>query len=422
MRTADPDGLTRLVYVPTNRPFEAAFRSVVDEVESVRAGSDVRLLVIDDCAPEASRANGELAGWAARERGCDVEVLTPDRWRGLVNDIVAMIPSGRAEAARSALLKPTGSYGAGPNKASLVAAVVGAATLHRRDSDQITGVDPASGRSPLDVELELLGTTARCAGSSLTGEPTLDRRDLQADSPDFARRIDDLSRRSRARGPAAAPERRVVEGGVAVERDQTGAVEMGIAALRDVHEWIPEMPAVGILGSDYFQKGLLYQLDVPVLYHELSARHVYEPWRAEQNDAAHLGWYAVAEMRFSILRAHWNTFNEALRERRTDLLGDEFDSALYGDLFVGALESGAERSVRIATEFAAIYKEAAAGASGAVRDRLDVRVAALEGAVDDAPGYVAEAIREFAGLARMWPDLVKAADRLGRRHGRRLPG
>ncbi|MFD7668422.1 DUF6271 family protein [Streptomyces sp. NPDC059788] len=431
---------TRLVYIPTNRPFEAAFRSVVAEVAAVRKSSsdDVRLLVIDDCSPEDSRRNRDLTERAGREHGCDIHVLTPRDWQRLADEIVATagLPPADAAAARSALVKPTGSYGAGPNKAALVAAFTGAASLHRRDSDQLTGVDPRSGWSPLHVESRLLDpapgpvrpeTAAYCVGSSLTGESTRDRRDLQHDDPDFARRIDDLSKpppgaQRLPSVPAPVPGRITVGDGVRVERDDTGTVEMGIAALRTVYEWIPEMPAVGVLGSDYFQKGLLYQLALPVLHHELRAHHVYEEWRAEQSDARHLGWYALAELRYSILRFHWNAFNEKVKAHRGQLLLADggFDSPAYGELFLDALREGADRAARLPHTYVAIYKEAAATATGDVRDRLDVRVAALEGAVDSAPRDIADAVEEFAGLVRLWPTLTSAAARTGERHGRRL--
>ncbi|MEV0265448.1 DUF6271 family protein [Streptomyces sp. NPDC050617] len=453
--------VTRLVYVPTNRPFAAAFQSVVAETVAFQESSpfwegavaDVRLLVIDDCSPEVSRRNGEVAERAVREHGCDIHVLASDGWRRLADEIVATaaLPLAEAAAARSALVKPSGSYGAGPNKAALVAAFTGAVSLHRRDSDQITGVDQRTGWSPLHVESRLLspdatalpGTEAYCVGSSLTGEPTRDRRDLLYDSPDFARRIDDLSKplpgtpRLSSR-LAPVPARTVVGGGggggggggvgdgpghgVQVDRDDTGLVEMGIAALRRVYEWIPEMPAVGVLGSDYFQKGLLYQLALPVFHHELRAQHVYEQWRAEQRDARHLGWYALAELRYSILRYHWNAFNEALKADREQLLRADggFDSPAYGALFLDAARRGADRAARLPHEYVAVYKEAAATAAGEVRDRLDIRVAALETAVDAAPLEVAAAIEEFAGLVRLWPTLVSAAARIGQRYGRRL--
>ncbi|MFE7121771.1 hypothetical protein ACFU99_40715, partial [Streptomyces sp. NPDC057654] len=104
--------MTRLVYVPTNRPFAAAYRSVVAEAaafqESAPFGeegvADIRLLVIDDCSPEHSQRNREVAERAAREHGCDVHVLTPDGWQRLADEIVATaaLPPADAVAARSA--------------------------------------------------------------------------------------------------------------------------------------------------------------------------------------------------------------------------------------------------------------------------------------------------------------------------------
>ncbi|MFI9081876.1 DUF6271 family protein [Streptomyces sioyaensis] len=440
-----PDApVTRLVYIPTNRPFEAAFRSVAAEVTAARRvlHEDVRLLVIDDCSAETSRKNRAVVEHAARKHGCDVHVLTPDGWQQLADEIVtaAALSLKDTNAARSALVKPSGSYGAGPNKAALIAAYVGAASLHRRDSDQLTGVDPRSGWSPLHVESRLLGgvahtsrrpaSSAYCVGSSLTGEPTRDRRDLQHNSPDAARRIDDLSRLSPAEArprhanrTAPVPARTTVGDCIRVERDLTGSVEMGIAALHTVYEWIPEMPAVGILGSDYFQKGLLYQLDLPVFHHQLRAHHVYEDWRTEQRDPQHLGWYALAELRYSLLRYHWNAFNEQLKSDRDQLLsgGGSFDSAAYGEWFVDTVRRGAQRAARLPHEYIAVYKEVATTARGDVRDRIDIRIAALEAEADSSPAYVAAAISEFASLTRLWPALTAAAGRVGLRHGRRLP-
>ncbi len=427
-----PLPVRRLVYLPTNRPFEAAVRSVAAEVAALpeAARQQVTMLVVDDCQPPVSRANRQVAEAAAATAGVPVHVLGADGWTRFVHDLLATaaLPPAERTVAEGALCKPTGSYGAGPNKAALVAAYLGARTLHRRDSDQVTHVDPASGASPLRIEAELLdggaaagSKGAYCVGSSLTGRPTRDRRDLLDRSEEFVDRIDALSRLSAAEtrvvrpaGPAR-PEEVVAHGGVPARRDHTGVVEMGIAALRRVHEWIPEMPAVGVLGSDYFQKGLLYQLELPVWHHDLTADHHYEPWRAEQSSAAHLGWYARAELRYAVLRKHWNAFNEALMTQRDLLLpdGQHFDSAAYAEFLLDTVERGAERTAAIPSAFVEIYREAAAAASGDVRSRLDVRVAALEEAADTTGQYVADAVREFAALTRGWPALVAAAGRLG---------
>ncbi|MQS05757.1 DUF6271 family protein [Streptomyces alkaliphilus] len=424
-----------LVHLPTNRPFEGAFRSVAAEISALPDGvrDQLTLLVVDDCPPSVSRDNRRVIDEVGRTTGIPTHVLDAVGWRRLADDIVtaADLSAEDGAAARGALIKPTGSYGAGPNKAALVAALVGAGSLHRRDSDQITRTDPATGLSPLKTEIELLnrardrgGAEVYCVGSSLTGRPTRDRRDLAECSPEFIHRIDALSRPPSGEERALRPARRrtvpppgriALPGAATVERDLTGTVEMGVAALRTVHEWIPEMPAVGILGSDYFQKGLLYQLDLPVYHHRLRAHHVYEPWRVAQSSTDHLGWYSVAEMRYAVLRRHWNTFNEFLVAHRDRLLSPEgeFDSAAYGHLFLEALERSAEHAAGIPPAFVSVYREAMTGASGDTARRLSVRVSALEAEVDSTAEYVADAIREFTILARVWPALIAAARRLG---------
>ncbi|MCS0636941.1 DUF6271 family protein [Streptomyces sp. LP05-1] len=422
----------RVVYLPVNRPFEDAFRSVAAEVSALpdAARDGVTLLVVDDCPEEVSKANRRVTDEVAGASGLRTRVLDGDGWRRLADDILAAsgLSAGDRDLARAALVKPTGSYGAGPNKAALVAALEGAVSLHRRDSDQITRVDRTTGASPLRVEAELLDrgragddSGAHCVGSSLTGRPTRDRRDLEHGAADYAERIDALSRLTpdRPRPPRpeepGPPERVTLHGAESAERDHTGTVEMGIAALRTVYEWIPEMPAVGILGSDYFQKGLLYQLGLPVYHHNLTARHVYEPWRAEQSSTAHLGWYARAELRYAILRRHWNAFNQALlADRRRVLRDGRFDSTAYGELFTDALRRGAGEAERIPDAYVAVYREAAGAASGELRRRLEIRIAALEDEAGSAAAYVADAVHEFAGLARVWPALIAAAGRAGR--------
>ncbi|MFJ9619696.1 DUF6271 family protein [Streptomyces noursei] len=122
-----------------------------------------------------SRANRQVVEDTAAASGVRGHVLDADGWERLAHDILvaAALPPAEHTLAEHALCKPTGSYGAGPNKAALLAAYVGAQTLHRRDSDQITRVDPASGASPLRIEAELLdgGAAAGNKGAHCVGPP-----------------------------------------------------------------------------------------------------------------------------------------------------------------------------------------------------------------------------------------------------------
>jgi hypothetical protein len=144
-----------------------------------------------------------------------------------------------------------------------------------------------------------------CAGASVDGEPTKDHRDLAAASPLLAKALKSISSRRRDRTEPVTPVKATVSvaSGVDVEvkLDVTGLVQVGVSALRGVYEWIPEMPAVGILGTDHFQKGLLYRAHLPVYRHPLTAFHKYEPARANQTKTAHLGTYVVSELRHAVL-------------------------------------------------------------------------------------------------------------------------
>jgi hypothetical protein len=198
--------------------------------------------------------------------------------------------------------------------------------------------------------------------------------------------------------------------GMRVERDY-GRAQVGVSASREVHLWIPEMPAVGVLGTDHFQKGLLYQLDLPVYWHPLQACHKYEPWRAEQADHGQLGWYVVAELRYAILRHYWNTANEAITANASSLFADDgqFRPDLYAVAFTDVLIADTAPAQAVADAFVDVYSRAADAAAGSTADRLRIRVKALQEERHRAVPYVRNAISEFAQLARLWPRLVSGA-------------
>jgi hypothetical protein len=56
---------TRLVYIPTHRPFERVLLGVAEEIErasSKMPGSDLQLLLIDDRDAGTAKPNRELGG------------------------------------------------------------------------------------------------------------------------------------------------------------------------------------------------------------------------------------------------------------------------------------------------------------------------------------------------------------------------
>lgn len=417
---------TRLVYIPTHRPFERVLLGVAKEIERASSnipGDDLQLLLIDDRDAGTAKPNRELASVLAERSEFAVNWLGVSEWEEFLDAVLlaASLGEGQTRLAQAALTKASGSYAGGMNKASLIAAYLGAVSLHRRDSDELPGYRDSDHLTALQAEAAALETplpwsrqTPYFAGSSVLGEPTKDHRDLAAVSPDLVEDIERISSRKSSRPAAARNGSRYslsVGNGLQAELDMSGKTEVGVSAMRKVYEWIPEMPVIGVLGTDHFQKGLLYQLDLPVAWHPLSATHTYDPSRAEQADTSAIQWYVLAELRFCVLKQYWNHANGLLRSFSPDALlsGEDLNTELYASAFTDATNSDAIKAEGAAEAFIATYERALALSSGALRTRHQARVTALRDAKPTVVPEIQTAIEEFAGLTRLWPRLIAAA-------------
>ncbi len=426
---AQDDRALRMVYIPTHRDCSEVLTAVGREVRTAadRSTDEFQIVLIDDRPPVLAENNRLAARRVAGNLGLTVNWLGGDAFAELLAYLVARggLAIEERQFAFLSLIKPSGSYASGMNKASLLAAYLGASTLHRRDSDEFPACDPDSGVGTLEVEVATLSSALPTgegreirpyiAGSHVDGEPTKDHRDLISVSRELAAELQAIGRRPRqADEVVPAPVTgNVAVGrgrGIRVERDFTGRAQVGVSASREVYHWIPEMPAVGILGTDHFQKGLLYQLDLPVYWHPLGARHEYEPLRAQQLDETQLRRYAVAELRHVVLRHYWNAANELLVGIGAGLFdGGQFRSAAYAQAFLDVLTPDITPADAVADHFIDIIARAADLASGDAAERLRVRLQALEDERPYVVGYVRDSIEEFARLTRLWPHLVAAA-------------
>jgi hypothetical protein len=415
----------RLVYIPTHRPFGQVLARVAEEIRraSRQMGNDeLQLLVVDDRPAGMSAANRMATARVAESAEFAVNWVGTDEWSAFIERLLraADLSEVEARSARAALLKESGSYAGGMNKASLFAAYLGAESLHRRDSDEFPGFRESDDLTALQVEAAALATPAPggeapyFAGSNVHGEPTKDHRDLAAVSPGLVDEIERISSRKTKWRSAARRDKSSyflrAGTGVEVECDLSGRTEVGVSATRAVFEWIPEMPAIGVLGTDHFQKGLLYQLGLPVLWHPLAATHVYDLSRLEQRDADSVRRYVLAELRHCVLKQYWNAANDSLRSMAAHLVPPEggFRSDLYANVFSDVLHWDGVHAEAAADAFIAVYERALAMSSGDVKARHEARADALASARDQVVGYVRAAVEEFAELTRQWPRLVAA--------------
>lgn len=411
-----------LVYIPTNRACESTIESTAREIANLDSARRERTLfvVVDNAQPATTHKNEEATYAISNSFSIPTLFLDEATWGVFRSRLCARVEDARGQRAEKLLLFKYPNYGAGPIKASLIASALGARTLHRRDSDQVIGDE--SGVFPLDVELRWLGAEEcslfaegasgniiRAVGSSLIGEPSRDRRDLNSIHEDLGVRLDKAhgSTRKRAR---SIPEPIVERGGAKLNRDRSGQVEMGICALLDVFRWIPEMPASSIFGVDYMQKNLVYQSSDVVLYHNRRALHQYDAIRAAQASEAAVRDYALSELRYAYIRCVWNDANALIRTANLAVMPDQARADTYASAWRAQLGAMTANTSRILGSYVDVYQDAVRSATDRdVHERLGWRLDALKREGHVAGGESLQAVRDFIDLVELWPSLCEAA-------------
>lgn len=411
-----------LVFVPTDRDCVRAIESTIDEISALNSdlAGLASLLLIDSGPAQRTRRNREVLRYLSDTVRGDVLYMDDPAWGSVRDEICGAVSARDRQRARELLTFNYPSYGAGPIKAALIACAVGSTTLHRRDSDQVVSGPP--GAAPLALEIEILGmeesrlfkdgsaqSIIRAVGSSLTGEASRDRRDLDYVDPGLGVRLD------AAHGGTGKKALRTASSylradGVAIRRDLHGTVEMGICGLRDVFRWIPEMPASRVFGVDYMQKNLLYQLGDAVIHHDRTAHHSYEPARLAQSSAAAIRGYVLAELRYAYIRPIWNEANRLIANSGPLQREGTVVASAYGSAWRLALEEYFHRAASVHRAYLDVYRSAVAGArDGAHSTRLHWRLDALTQWGVAAMGESHRAVLDFLDLVDRWQELCAVA-------------
>lgn len=404
-----------------------------------------RLVVIEHREDEHVTEHADRLRRLRDKAGAGTLHVTRAVWQEwLATVIESMDPSPRDETRFRRLLDPEGvAYSAGPNKAALIAAALGADVLHRRDSDlavmdrsagpafpgvlesraigrSIEAVDPIANvdRVPTDERVGIVGFV----GSAYWGDPPHDRRALLAIDPDFVVQIERLS------SPNSSPEelRAEVEEYFVTEPalrydddfyevDLTGRTELGVSCIVRIFLQLPEMPIADTLGCDYFQKNLLYQLGRPVLFHSRKMEHRYTDGDARRNDLRATTAYGLRDLRYLILWRVWSEHNRTIRSDPTRFVraDQQLDTDAYASSFDAALEQVQPSLASVPEGFARIHDDAAARSSGETRARLMAIAEAARHARDDVIEDVALGVSDFTWLTRRWSQLVDAATQVG---------
>jgi hypothetical protein len=432
----------RLFYIPTNRPCGESLSLYLEEVAHLASSQSAPVvfsLIESNDAPHVED-HGRTIAKAVGAYGISAIHLTLDRQRGFIEAVLETADLSAQESADvRTLLMPSGvAYGAGPNKAALLAASLGAETLHRRDSDTVPLIHDGAPLYPSELEARYAGlsfdqfrgeiSTAfpvdedpplLFVGSDYAGDPAVDRMELAELSFELA------VEHERLRHPAASREsleqrvqRNYLERNPGLyERDQVevdtiGATELGVSCCHRVFLYLPEMPLRATLGCDYFQKNLLYRLGWPVLYHNRRVGHRYSPDRDTRSSDDTFVAYNLMDARYKVLWRVWSRHNRQLEQQRAELLSssDEtlIDTSVYADSFDVACQiTPRAELIGIVDELGVIYRRAFKLAPGKFRyARLaDILVATREQLVDE----VVNGIADYTKLIRLWRRLIEAS-------------
>jgi hypothetical protein len=435
--------MTRISYMPTNRPSMSAARYAMQEcavLQELSGQEHLFVLVEHDQSPHAGEHAEVLAQGATEYRVPTLHVTT-ERWNEILDRILREVPGAEAERDRFLrLLSPGGvAYSAGPNKAFLIAAALGVDTIHRRDSDHIPDLREDGPAFPGVLESGVIGrllgevspvtnlATARVdrsdepvyfVGSGMFGDPPHDRRDLLSLDSRYVAQIEQLSSPDESLDDLLAEVHTYFVDEPATryeddfyELDRTGRTELGVSCLWRVFLELPEMPIHDTLGCDYFQKNLLYQLSRPVLFHSRKMRHEYDSERARGFGLDRFVDYSMRDLRYLILWRVWVAHNRYIRAHVDEYLRPDgsLDASRYASGLVNAADHVLPDTVSIPGGFADIYAQASANTSGSQAERLLAVSDSARALGPLAVGQVREGIDDFIWLIERWGDLVSCA-------------
>ncbi|MCK7622177.1 DUF6271 family protein [Streptomyces sp. RS10V-4] len=294
--------------LPTNRPCAATIAAIGAEAAyaAEHFGAEVHLLILDSCDAPVLAAHARAVRALRPVPGVVVHHLDEPAQRDFLRRVIRDAGVAKPELMLELMLPAEPSYGACTNRAFLIAAALGCASVHRRDSDSRYQTHGGAPVFPVHHELRTLGRRAAdaaprvsetaldpryadrpvaMAGSSFVGEPSVDLAEIERLDPALYADIVGLW------APAGQPEqarRQLVAESFrgAGTAPFTGdhalltlvdpmRVDMCNISFHQVHERVPLPPATNTIGSDYFLIHLVHDAALPGVLHNRNIVNFY---------------------------------------------------------------------------------------------------------------------------------------------------
>jgi hypothetical protein len=419
--------------LPTNRPCAPAISALADEAAYAadRFGVEVRLLVLDSCASREYAEHAAVVRALPPHPSVVTHHLDEAAQRDFLKRAIERTGTDTPGKLLDLMLPDAVSYGACTNRAFLIAAALGCASVHRRDSDSRYQAVHGEPVYPVHHELLSLGRPASQAaaavtatdlaadqadravalvGASFIGAPSVDIDEIRTLDPAVHRTVaglwapphwtrsqrDELAAES-FRGAGRAPF--TADHSVLTVVDPM-RVDMCNIAFHGVHEHIPLPPATDTIGSDYFLIHLVHKAGLPGVLHNRHIENFHTPER--RTDAGFLA-YQERFTKFLLSMLHLHPLYDAMTRAGSGLLD----------------RAGRPRPDVIAS----LARECARTGPGDSHRRLDVLTAAyrglggryaefatyIDGRRDLLLSGARQDMEDFALLTEAWRPLVQGA-------------
>ncbi|MFE7590283.1 DUF6271 family protein [Kitasatospora sp. NPDC057512] len=420
--------------LPTNRACADTITAIGAEAAHAvrRFGVRVHLLVLDSADP-ATRARhaAALAALPAVE-GVVVHHLDEDAQRAFLRE--AIDRSGAADRDRllRLMLPDAVSYGACTNRAFLLAAALGCASVHRRDSDsryQLLDGEPVF---PIEHELATLGLKAADAaaavtenrldaehadkpvalvGASFVGELSVDIGEIRELDPEV---YHDVVALWAPTGASEEEKRELVADSFTGGGSEPFTADRAVLDLPDiwhidmcniglhheVYERVPLPPATDTIGSDYFLHHLVRDATLPGVTHN---RHIVNYYTPERRTGPGFAAYQLRYAKFLLSMLYLYPVYAEMEAAGGALLDEQHrvrPEVIADSARRSAATDRAENHRRLA-ELDRCYRRLGGKYAGFADELTPLRARLLDEAQAD--------IEDFAVLIDAWGPLVRAA-------------
>ncbi|SOB79789.1 DUF6271 family protein [Streptomyces sp. 1331.2] len=428
--------------LPTNRECADTITAVGAEAAYAVRRFDVRvhLLVLDSADPATRARHARAVAALPAVDGVHVHHLDEDAQRAFLREVIDRSGVAGPDKLLDLMLPDAVSYGACTNRAFLIAAALGCASVHRRDSDSRYQWLHGEPVFPIEHELATLGRRAADAaagvteytldpahadkpvalvGASFVGELSVDIGEILELDPEVYHDVVALW----APTGASEQEKRelvaqsFVGGGTepfttdrtVLDRPGIWHIDMcNIGLHHEVYERVPLPPATETIGSDYFLHHLVYDATLPGVTHN---RHIVNYYTPERRTGPGFTAYQLRYAKFLLSMLYLHPVYAEMTEAGGALLDEQHrvrPEAIADSARRSATTDRAENHRRLA-ELDRCYRQLG-GKYAEFADHLASRRVRL---LDEAQAD----IEDFALLIDAWGPLVRAsrttpADRL----------